>query len=32
LYFFRLPGSPRNKMLKNRNVFDEDDEDDEDIV
>jgi hypothetical protein len=32
LYFFRLPGGPRNKTPKNRNAFDEEDEDDQDIV
>ena len=26
------PGGPRNKTPKNRNAFDEEDEDDEDIV
>jgi hypothetical protein len=31
-YFFRLPGGPRNKTPKNRNAFDEEDEDDENIV
>jgi hypothetical protein len=32
LYFFRLPGGPRNKTPKNRNAFDGEDEDDEDVV
>ncbi len=32
LYFFKLPGGPRNKTPKNRNAFDEEDEDDEDIA
>jgi hypothetical protein len=30
LYFFRLPGGPRNKTPKNWNAFDEEDGDDED--